>query len=293
MLLSGLVVAAPARAEEPLWGEIASTLGKGFVNVTTNGLFRSYKPYRHHGGPVFLTIEQTEAAATVEYGLLPDLDLHLKIPYISENIQERFEGESVDNPMSSLGEMQLGSKWRFWQAINAGHKDELSLVTHLKLPTGRDDLRDRNGLVITPHLQPNSGNLGGSVGLAANRHMPMGGFWLSGMVNAETASPRFHRGTSLELHGSAGRRARRLTQINQMDWMGILGLHYHRMWRDQEFERTLRDSGGSVLSAEVSLLGSKRNVAARLGVMFPVSTHLGLSHAPPRQEIQASIRGSF
>src|SRR5437868_11408120 len=70
-----LTLGTPAGAEEPLWGEVASTLGKGFVTVTTGGVLREFKSYRHHGGPVSLSIERMEVGATVEYGLRSDLDL--------------------------------------------------------------------------------------------------------------------------------------------------------------------------------------------------------------------------
>src|SRR5207244_3689723 len=61
-VLLWLTLLSPVRAEEPLWGETASTLGKGFLNVTTLGDFSDYKPYRHHRGPVTLAIDRTELA---------------------------------------------------------------------------------------------------------------------------------------------------------------------------------------------------------------------------------------
>src|SRR5438876_2994639 len=79
MLLLALSLSVPAGAEEPLWGEVASTLGKGFVTVTTGGLLQEFKSYRHHGGPVFLSIERMEMGATVEYGLHSDLDLNVGV----------------------------------------------------------------------------------------------------------------------------------------------------------------------------------------------------------------------
>ncbi len=291
--LSLLVLAAPVRAEELLWGEMATTLGKGFLNVTTSGNFRSSKPYRHHGGAVTLTIDRMDAGALVEYGLRKDLDLRVRLPYFSQTIEERFAGDSVDHPMAGLGEMRLGTKWRFRQSINQQHKDELALLADLKLPTGKTDLRDRNGLIIEPHLQPNSGNLGVLLGVAANRMTPRVGYWLSSRVGAETAASRYHRGMSLELHGSAGYRLRPLTQLNRIDWMSIVGMHFHMMGKEREAGRTLRDSGGSVTSVEVSLIGERRHQTAAFGIMLPIRTDLGLSDAPPRLEVQGSLRASF
>lgn len=293
LLVALLLAAAPARAEEPLWGEIASTLGKGFVNVTTFGAVRSYKPYRHHGGLVSLTIDRTDLGASIEYGLLPDVDLHVRIPYFDQTIKESFAGDSIEHPMSGLGEMEVGAKWRFRQGFSAGRKDELALILSVKLPTGDENQRDAAGAVITPHLQPNSGNWGAGLGLAANRHTRNGGYWASGMVTAETASSRYHRGWMLELHGSAGWRLRPLKRVDQTDWMGIVGLHFHQMGKDKELGQTLSDSGGNILSAELGLLGSKRTKGARLGILIPLNTNLGLSHAPPRYEVQASLRASF
>lgn len=293
VLLLACVLAPAARAEEPLWGEIASTLGKGFLNVTTRGALIESKPYRHHGGPVSLTIDRTDVVASVEYGLLSNLDLHVRVPYFDETIKESVGGQSVTNPLSGLGEVEMGAKWRFWQSITDRHKDELALLADLKLPTGATDLRDRSGGLITPHLQPNSGNLGGMLGLAANRHTGQGGYWFSVMMDAEAGSTRVRRPNMLEIHASMGRRAHRLARPDQTDWMGIIGLHFHLMGRESELGRTLRDSGGTVLSAELGLVGSKRNRGARLGILFPLHTDLGLSHAPPRREIQGSFRASF
>jgi hypothetical protein len=287
------VLAAPARAEEPLWGESASTLGQGFLSVTTNGGLQQSRPYFHHGGRVALQIDRVDVGTSVEYGLLPDLDLRLHLSYFNETITESLAGQSTEQPLAGMGEARLGAKWRFRQWITGRHKDELALLVELKLPTGDAELRDRNGEVITPHLQPNSGHLGGTVGIALNRHTRWGGYWLSGMASIETASFRYGRGEMLELHASAGRRVRAFTNPDRTDWMGIVGLHYQQMGEDSEFGRTIRDSGGSVISAEIGLIGTKRNRGVRLGILLPVHTDVGQAHAPPRREIQASVHASF
>jgi hypothetical protein len=291
--LLALALSAPACGEEPLWGEIASTLGKGFLNVTTRGVLYQSRPYRHHGGPVSLTIERMDVGVSVEYGLEPDLDLNLRVPYVFQTIEERYAGQSARHALSGIGETELGAKWRFRQSIDDRHKDEIALMAALKLPTGSNNLRDPNGSLIDAHLQPNSGNPGIAVGLAADRHTSQGGYWLSGKVSVEAGSQRYRRGTMLELHASTGQRLRRLTSLEQVDWMGIVGLHYHWMDKDEERGRALPDSGGSVLSAEIGLVGARRNYGARLGVLLPLHTDLGLAHAPPRHEIQASLRASF
>jgi hypothetical protein len=287
------VAAGPAGAEEPLWGEIASTLGKGFVNVTSRGSYSETQPFRHHGGAVLLTTSRMDAVVGVEYGLRPNLDLGLHVPFLSEEIDESFEGQTARHPISGMGEMQMGTKWRFWQSIGDSSKNELALIAGLKLPTGDSQMKDPHGAIIPAHLQPNSGNLGGSVALAADRHFAMGGFWLSAMFTTEASSQRYRRGDMLELHASTGRRLRPLTRAGQTDWMGIVGFHYHRMGEESELGRTLPDSGGSDLDAELGLVASKGTFGLRLGVLQPISTHYGLAHPPPGREIQASVRGSF
>jgi hypothetical protein len=293
LLLLALAVSAPARGEEPLWGEVASTLGKGFLNVTTHGMLRESKPYRHHGGPVSLAIEEMDAGISAEYGLAPDLDLHFRVPYLIQTIEERYAGQVTRHSIDGLGEMEVGAKWRFHQSMDDRRKDELALLADLKLPTGDNELRDQHGSRIDPHLQPNSGNPGLAIGLAADRHTSLGGYWLSGRIWTEAGSPRYRRGSMLELHASVGRRLRRLTSLEQADWMGVVGLHFHQMGKDEERGRTLVDSGGSILSAELGFVGSRRNFSARLGILLPLQTDLGLAHAPPLREIQASLRGSF
>jgi hypothetical protein len=294
LLCATLAAAArPAGAEEPLWGEIAETLGKGFSTVTTRGVYSETQPFRHHGGSVLLTTERMDAVMAVAYGLRPDLDLHVRMPFLSENIAEKFAGQTVRHPISGMGEMQMGAKWRFWQTMDSRHKDELALIADLKLPTGDPRLTDPHGAIIPAHLQPNSGNLGGMLGLAVDRHTRQGGYWLSAMVTAEAASPRYQRGNMLELHASTGRRLRPLTRADRTDWMGIFGLHYHLMGEESEGGSPLRDSGGSDVDTELGLATTKSSFGARLGVLLPVWTHYGLSHPPPGLEVQASLRGSF
>src|SRR5437867_982021 len=77
----------PARAEEPLWGEIAETLGRGFMTVTTRGGYAETRPFRHHGGSVLLTTARMDATTSVQYGLTPDMDLHLPIPYLPAEVE--------------------------------------------------------------------------------------------------------------------------------------------------------------------------------------------------------------
>jgi hypothetical protein len=56
---------------------------------------------------------------------------------------------------------------------------------------------------------------------------------------------------------------------------------------------TLRDSGGSVLGVEISFLGSRSNLGARLGILLPVLIDLGASEPPPRYAIQGTFRAIF
>jgi hypothetical protein len=288
-----LIASLPVHAEDPLWGENASTLGKGFVTATTRAGVRSTRPFRHHGSAVELTMEETTGALVVEYGLQPDLDARLCVPYFSQSMTEEFGGQKVQHEAQGMGEMLVGAKWRFWQSVGDQRKDELAAFADVKLPTGDSDLRGADGLILPPHLQPNSGNLGATIGLAANRHQSRGGHWASAMLTAESASDRYQRGPMLEMHASSGVRMRPLKRPNQIDWMGIVGLHYYMMGKDREGGRRVADSGGTVLSAEFSLLGSRRTHGLRLGVLVPLHTNLGLSNAPPRHEIMASVRGSF
>jgi hypothetical protein len=285
--------ALPAAAEEPLWGEIASTLGKGFVNVSTNGAYRAYRPFRHHGSAVALTMTQVNGSFLMEYGLTPDADVRVRLPYFNQTMEEEFAGQTASHSMSGMGEMTVGVKRRLWQDVGKQHKNELAVFGDVKLPTGDNNLRDANGALIPPHLQPNTGNYGGSAGLAANRHTDKGGHWFSTMYTAEARSSRFQRGSMMEIHASSGRRVRRLKEAGQTDWMGIVGLHYYRMGQDSENGQSVEGSGGSVVSAELSLLGSRQTRGFRLGILVPVHVDLGPSHAPPRHELQASFRGSF
>src|SRR5215208_6316911 len=106
LLLSPLSV----HAEDPLWGENASTLGKGFVTATTRAGLRSSRPFRHHGGAVEMTMEETTGDIVVEYGLEPDVDLRLSVPYFSQSMREEFGGQTVEHQVEGMGEALVGAK---------------------------------------------------------------------------------------------------------------------------------------------------------------------------------------
>ncbi len=96
-----------------------------------------------------------------QHGLRNDLQIGFALPYVVDEAESASSRSSV----AGLGDLELLAKWRFhrWDAPKVSINT--SLITSLALPTGDDD-RTENGFELDPEVQPGSGSIDPSIGLA-------------------------------------------------------------------------------------------------------------------------------
>lgn len=119
------------------------------------------------------TIEGASFGAA--YGITNDLMLMLRMPYvrrtdIREGHHAHGPGGVVSNTVdfrgdsAGLGDMTVLGQARFFN--NAASGTEVALLLGVRLPTGRTDVRDRQGVRFETEFQPGSGSVDPLLGMA-------------------------------------------------------------------------------------------------------------------------------
>lgn len=111
------------------------------------------------------------ATATLGYAPSDRVQLTLAIPYLSRDHDHLGEGVPESWQLRGTGDVVLQSRW------NAA--GGLWLIAGVKLPTGRDDLKNEDGEAAEIPVQPGSGTTDGIAGIsyqrAFNMHTPVSG----------------------------------------------------------------------------------------------------------------------
>jgi hypothetical protein len=212
-----------------------------------------------------------------------------------------------------LGDVTLFGQYRVLEH-SAGH--HLSLLAGLKTPTGRTNLRSRQGLRLETDLQPGSGSWDGLLGLAYTRLL--GRVSLDGSVLYTIASEgaqrtnlgdvfAFDAAVTYRVQGEP-RHAHQHGHDHQRDhdhdhpaasgpdlaWDVMLELNGE--WRDQEhIDGALNgNSGGTVLYLSPGLrLTVARRVSFGLSVGVPLVTDLQGDQVDPTYRLIASMGVGF
>ncbi|MFQ5904303.1 MAG: hypothetical protein ACE5JO_11495, partial [Candidatus Binatia bacterium] len=154
--------------------------------------------------PLDRRIEVEKSILQLAYSFLPDQQLFLSIPYLdkSQEWRDPQTGERRREGSSGLGDILLLYKYRFFRKDpRPGVTTQFSFALGPELPLGRDDVRNGNGELLPPSLQPGRGTVNWLTALAAvyprGRH-EMGSSLLY-KVNTEGAQ-QVEEGDWLELH---------------------------------------------------------------------------------------------
>jgi hypothetical protein len=119
------------------------------------------------------TIESASFGGAV--GITNDLMLMLRLPYvrrtdIREGHHEHHHGGGVSNTVdfrgdaAGIGDLTVLGQWRFFNNVATG--TEAAVLAGARLPTGRTDVRDRQGVRFETEFQPGSGSVDPLLGLA-------------------------------------------------------------------------------------------------------------------------------
>lgn len=203
------------------------------------------------------------------YGLTDDLQLGLQLGYYSGShfIDAEADGlggaESATADPSGLTDAWVTAKYR----VMRGASGHLSLLTGVKLPTGKDDERLSNGELLEPSSQPGSGSVDYQAGLAYSRFLtPRVTLDASGLYTIRTAHAGFAVGDRADLGLSL---AYRLTEdVKAPDNWSLFG-ELNGVWLEEDVSRGLtnENSGGEVLYLT-------------LGVRNRINEHTSFSIAP-------------
>lgn len=227
------------------------------------------------------------------WGFYPDFDLTVLVP-VSTN---HFEGTPTSVAGSGLGDVMALVKYRFYRQDSERGTTQASVSFGPKLPTGRTDVRDANG-VLPAGLQPGSGST----------DMFLGANWTyTGIFNLKrlVADEDFH-----SLVRSQGTQHTRLgSETESRFWLSYRpyeSKNVTREWfigpvftwlhsgNDSIAGITQGGSGGSVLLAGVTTyVGLRPGMHVWLGMNWDVAHSNGTLFMPVRRHISFGVTQQF
>lgn len=95
--------------------------------------------------------------ATLTYAASRRLQLAMAVPFVSRGHDHLADGAAESWNLSGVGDVMLHARWAAFEG-NPVTKTRLWLGGGMKLPTGRDDIRNRDGEIAELPLQPGTGS---------------------------------------------------------------------------------------------------------------------------------------
>jgi len=231
------------------------------------------------------------------FGATPDLTLALNIPFVVKELQRTRAGIRERLNATGLGDVVALGKWRFFKKPEPGGTTEVAGFLGIKLPTGRDDLRD-SGLRLPAPLQPGSGSVDGIVGAAFTRLWD-GGRWLINAdlfykANSEANDFRFGNVLSFDIGGQYRIYPYKYETYDQFTLNGILELNGKYAEKSQLDGRPIGTTGGLklFLSPGIQAIVTE-NLLLEVGVQLPVFRKLNGPQLAEDFRITAGFRLRF
>ena len=103
----------------------------------------------------------------VVYGLRPGLSLIGIVPSVSRTFRYNVNERQVSETDRGIGDIRALAKYRLYKRYGYNTSRQIALQVGVKLPTGSDDLEDRQGLRFPQPLQLGSGSVDYEVALVA------------------------------------------------------------------------------------------------------------------------------
>lgn len=152
-----VLLSASAAACQSAAPETAPPLFPGGELISYSSDFATRGSMQESAGSIPATARPTfshQGEFNFTWGFHPDFDLTVFVP-ISTN---HFHGHPTNVSGTGLGDVMALVKYRFYRRDSERGTTQASVSFGPKVPTGRTDLRDPNGVVLPATLQPGSGS---------------------------------------------------------------------------------------------------------------------------------------
>ena len=271
-IVSGLMMSSfgirTAEAHEPIFVPGAHVHSKD-----GHELALEYQRDRTSGAGVKKT--EQELALEYEYGVTADWTVKAEIPLVDK--------DSNGNGSTGIGDMALGTKYRFLRVDLPGMQYSTTLLFQAKLPTGDDDRNPRLGSGSTDFV-------GGLLhGLESRR-------WYYNTaaryrLNTEGGGD-LEKGDKVFLDIVGGVRPV-LTKYKDPDTVFFLELNFENAERDTLRGSDVADTGGWELFLSPGVFWTYRTYAVTAGVQIPVAENLNGTQATSDYRFKLSMKYEF
>jgi hypothetical protein len=297
MALVVLFCASTAGGQGPA-PETAPPLFPGGGLISYNSIFSSRGFMPGMSGFIPVTARPTfshEADLTFTWGFYRDFDLTILVPIVTNHFDM---AETPTVRSTGLGDAMVLAKYRFYRRDSPRGTTQASVTLGPKIPTGRTDVTDRNGIRLPSSLQPGSGST--DLFLGAN-------WTYTGLFNLKrlVADEDFH-----SLLHSQGTQATRLgDDLESRFWLSYRPYESKDVtrewfvgpvltWLHSQNDRiagvTQSGSGGDVLLAGItSYAGVRPGMHVWFGMDWDAAHSTGASFMPLRRHISFGITQQF
>ena len=277
--------------------ESAPPLFPGGGLVSYSSTFTTRSPMLEPSGSIPSTARPTfahEGDFNFTWGFHRDFDLTVLVPLVTNH----FDGVSPTVGGTGLGDMMVLVKYRCYRRDSPRGTTQISVTAGPKLPIGRTDLKDMNGVLLPTTLQPGSGST--DVFIAAN-------WTYTGLFNIKrlVADEDFH-----SLIRSEGTQQTRLgSDIESRFWLSYRPYESKNVARewfigpvltwlhsgdDRITGLTQNGSGGDALLAGITTyVGVRPGMHIWLGMDWDVAHSTGAQFMPVRRHISFGVTQQF
>src|SRR3977135_940477 len=157
VLFSLFASAASAQGPAP---ETAPPLFPGGGRISYTSIFTTRGPISSPSGNVSLTARPTfshEGDFNFTWGFHRDFDLTVLVPVVTSHFEMPSANGTPLRGGRGLGDAMVLVKYRFYRRDSKRGTTQASVTLGPKVPTGRTDLADRNGIRLPASLQSGSG----------------------------------------------------------------------------------------------------------------------------------------
>jgi hypothetical protein len=296
LVLSSCLSTAQGQGPAP---ETAPPLFPGGGLISYNSIFTTRGLMPGISGGIPSTARPTlshEGDFNFTWGFYRDLDLTILVPLVTNHFDGAAGSPTVGG--TGLGDAMVLAKYRFYRRDSRRGTTQASVTLGPKLPTGRTDLDDGNGIRLPSGLQPGSGST--DLFVAANATY-------TGLFNIRrlVADEDFHA-----LLRSQGVQATRLgSDLESRFWLSYRPYESKNgerewfvgpvlTWLHSQDDRIAgvaqRESGGDVLLAGITTyIGVRPGVHLWLGMDWDAAHSAGASFMPVRRHISFGITQQF